>query len=339
MVAAISTNEDGQGTTERERLTYVEALVAAIAEAMRADERVFMLGQDVGRFGGALQGSLGLWDEFGPTRIIEAPISESAMVGTCIGAALFGKRPIVEVSFGEFLPTAMNQIVLQAANLRYMTAGKASVPLVLRTRVGDGPYRGHPQSYEAWFPHIPGLKVVMPSTAADAYGLMKSAILEDGPVLVFEPMSLYHSRGPVAVGGPGVPLGTARVAKSGIDVTVVATGLMVQRALLASEQLSADGIDVEVVDLRSLAPLDRAAILTSARKTGRVVVAHEAWKIGGIGAEVSALVAEEAFEDLMAPILRVGAPHVPVPSAPTLRELLIPGVETIADAIRRVYAA
>lgn len=339
MVAAPSTTERGQGTPEGWRLTYVEALVAAIAEAMRADERVFMLGQDVGRFGGALQGSQGLWEEFGPKRIIEAPISESAMVGTCIGAALFGKRPIVEVSFGEFLPTAMNQIVLQAANLHYMTAGRARVPLVLRTRVGDGPYRGHPQSYEAWFPHVPGLKVVMPSNASDAYGLMKSAILDDGPVLVFEPMSLYHSRGGVAIGAAGVPIGAARVAKSGLDVTVVATGLMVQRALVASEQLAAEGVDVEVVDLRSLAPMDHEAVLASARKTGRVVVAHEAWKVGGIGAEVSALIAEEAFEDLMAPILRVGAPHVPVPSALTLRDLVIPTVETIADAIRRVYAA
>lgn len=339
MVAVASAGDSRPHAPGGERLTYVEALVAAIAEAMRADDRVFMMGQDVGRFGGALQGSQGLWDEFGPKRIIEAPISESAMVGTCIGAALFGKRPIVEVSFGEFLPAAMNQIVLQAANLHYMTAGKATVPLVLRTRVGDGPYRGHPQSYEAWFPHVPGLAVVMPSNPSDAYGLMRAAIVHDGPVLVFEPMSLYHSRGNVALGGARVPIGLARVAKSGLDVTVVATGVMVQRSLVASDQVAAEGIDVEVVDLRSLAPLDRETILASARKTGRVVVAHEAWKIGGMGAEVSAVLAEEAFEDLMAPVVRVGAPHVPVPSAPTLRDLVIPSVETIAGAIRRVYAA
>jgi len=320
------------------RMTFAEAIVDAMATAMRDDERIFFMGQDVGRFGGALQGSQGLWEQFGPRRIIEAPISESAMVGTCIGAALFGKRPIVEISFGEFLPTAMNQIVLQAANLHYMTAGKGRVPLVLRTRVGDGPYRGHPQSYEAWFPHIPGLTVVMPSNARDAHGLMRSAIADDGPVLFFEQMALYHSRDSVPDEPFIVPIGSAHVARSGLDVTVVATGWMVQRALAAAEQVRPDGIDVEVVDLRTLAPLDRGTVLGSVRKTGRLVVAHEAWKIGGIGAEISAVVAEEAFHDLMAPIIRVGAPHVPIPSAQTLRDLVIPGVESIASAIRRVFA-
>jgi len=310
-----------------------------MAEAMRADERVFFMGQDVGRFGGALQGSKGLWEEFGPARVLEAPIAESAMVGACVGAALFGMRPIVEISFGEFLPTAMSQIVLQAANIHYMTAGRGRVPLVLRTRVGDGPYRGHPQSYEAWFPHVPGLKVVMPATARDAGGLMRAAIRDDGPVLFFEPMSLYHSRGDVPEEPSTTPLGAAAVARAGRDVTVVASGAMTPRALAAAEALNAEAIDVEVVDLRTLAPLDREAILASARKTGRVVVAHEAWKIGGIGAEVAAMIAEEAFEDLLAPIVRVGAPHVPIPSAQSLRDLVIPSADTIADAVRRVYEA
>ena len=321
------------------RITFAEAIVEAMAEAMRADERVFFMGQDVGRFGGALQGSRGLWEEFGPARVLEAPISESAMVGACIGAALFGARPVVEVSFGEFLPTAMSQIVLQAANIHYMTAGKGRVPLVLRTRVGDGPYRGHPQSYEAWFPHVPGLKVVMPATARDARGLMRSAIRDDGPVLFFEAMALCHSRGSVPLDPDEVPIGRASLARAGRDVTVVATGSMVARALAAAAGLRVEGIDVEVVDLRTLAPLDRATVLASVRKTGRLVVTHEAWKTGGFGAEVAALVAEEAFEDLLAPIVRVGAPHVPIPAAQTLRELVIPSVDSIAAAVRRVVAA
>ncbi len=323
----------------RNRITFVEAIVQAIAEAMRQDERVFFMGQDVGVMGGALQGSQGLWSEFGPTRILEAPISESAMVGACVGASLFGKRPIVEVSFGEFLPDAMSQIVLQAANIHYMTAAQGNVPLVLRTRVGDGPYRGHPQSYEAWFAHVPGLKVVMPSTPHDACGLMRAAIRDDGPVLFFEQMSLYHSRGFVPSDAYTVPIGLADVARPGTDVTVIASGWMTQRSLAAAEQLRQEGIDVEVIDLRTLAPLDRTTILASARKTGRVVIVHEAWKVGGIGAEVAATIAEEAFADLLAPILRVGAPHVPIPSAQTLRDLVIPNVSAIVDAIRRSFAA
>ena len=321
------------------RATYAEALVGAIAELMRVDQRVFLLGQDVGRFGGALQGDKGLWEEFGPARVLEAPISESAMVGAAVGAALFGRRPIVEISFGEFLPTAMSQIVLQAANMRYMTAGAGSAPLVLRTRVGDGPYRGHPQSYEAWFPHVPGLKVVMPATPRDARGLMRAAILDDGPVLVFEPMGLYHSRGPVPLEPEEVPIGRARLARAGRDATVVASGLMVPRALAAADLLAGEGIAAEVLDLRTLAPLDKAAILASVRKTGRLVVAHEAWKVGGSGAEVAAMVAEEGFAHLRAPILRVGAPHLPIPAAQTLRDLVIPSAATIAEALRRVCAA
>src|SRR3712207_4090416 len=319
------------------RMTYAEALVGATAQEMRRDPDVFLIGQDIGPFGGAMQGTRGLFEEFGPRRVRDAPISESAMVGAAIGAALQGKRPIVEVSFGEFLPCAMNQIVLQAANLRYMTAGAARVPLVIRTRVGDGPYRGHPQSYEAWFAHVPGLKVVMPATPADAWGLMTAAIRDDGPVMIFEQMFLYHAvRDDVPDGDQVTPIGVARVARPGRDVTIAATAWMVHRSIEAARTLAAAGIDAEVVDLRTLAPPDSETLLTSVRKTGRLVVAHEAWKVGGIGAEVAAVVAEGAFDALKAPIARVGAPSIPVPSATALRNMTIPSTEKIADAVRAV---
>ncbi len=311
--------------------------MGAVAAEMRADPEVFMIGQDIGPFGGAMQGARGLYEEFGPRRIRDAPISESAMVGAAIGAALQGKRPIVEISFGEFLPCAMSQIVLQAANLAYMTAGDAHVPLTIRTRVGDGPYRGHPQSYEAWFAHVPGLKVVMPSTPADAWGLMASAIRDDGPVMVFEQMFLYHAiRDDVPDGEHVVPIGPARIARTGRDATIVATAWMVHRSLEAARVLTDEGVDVEVIDLRTLAPWDQDTVLASVRKTGRLVVAHEAWKVGGFGAEVAATVAERAFDALRAPIARVGAPSIPVPSATALRNLTIPTADAIADAVRSI---
>ncbi len=321
------------------RRTFIEAIVAAIAAEMRRDERVFVIGQDVGVFGGAMSGTKGLYEEFGPRRIREAPISESAMVGAAIGAAMFGQRPIVEVSFGEFLPLAMSQIVLQAANVHYMTAGEASVPIVVRTRVGDGPYRGHPQSYEAWFPHVPGLKVVMPSMPRDAGRLMRAAIRDPNPVLFLENMQAYHAaREEVPDDDDPLPIGTARVARPGRSVSVAATGWMVHRALAVAEHLSTEGISVEVIDVRCLAPLDLETLVQSVRKTSRLVVAHEAWKVGGFGAEISAAVVETAFDALDAPIARVGAPHVPVPSTKTLRDLYLPNEQNLIEAIRQVLA-
>src|SRR5918994_1899429 len=224
---------------------------------MRRDPSVFMIGQDVGEFGGSLQGSKGLWEEFGPRRIREAPISESSMVGAAIGAALFGSRPIVEVSFGEFLPAAMNQLINQAPNIHYMTGGVARVPVVIRTRVGDGPYGGHPQDYSAWFAHVPGLKVVMPGCPTDARGLMLAAIRDDNPVLYVEPMSLAHApRLPVSLAADTLtPIGKARLARPGRDVTLVAIGSMVPLAVRAAEDLAAQqDVDVEVIDLRSIQP-------------------------------------------------------------------------------------
>ena len=322
------------------RLTFVEALVEGIAQEMRRDPDVFLLGQDVGVMGGPMQGAKGLYDEFGPRRVRDTPISESAMVGAAVGAALMGKRPIVEISFGEFLPTAMSQIVLQAANLHYMTAGAVSVPLVLRTRVGDGPYRGHPQSYESWFVHVPGLKVVMPATPADAKGLMIAAIRDPNPVLFFEHMFLYHGlRDGVPEGEHTTPIGRAFVRRAGRDVTVAATAWMVHRALAAAAQLASEGIAVEVLDLATLAPLDVETLAASVKKTGRLVVAHEAWKVGGFGAEVAATVAEQCFYDLDAPIVRVGAPQAPVPLSKPLRDAFLPGTGDVVVAVRRVLAA
>jgi pyruvate dehydrogenase E1 component beta subunit len=319
------------------RRTYVEAIVAAIADEMRRDRRVLLIGQDVGAFGGAMSGSKGLFEEFGPTRIREAPISESAMVGAAIGAALFGQRPIVEISFGEFLPLAMSQIVLQAANLHYMTAGAASVPIVVRTRIGDGPYRGHPQCFESWFPHVPGLKVVLPATPRDAGRLMRAAIQDPNPVLFFETMRAYHAlREDVPDEDDALPIGQANVLREGTAVTVVATGWLVQQSLSVAGRLSDEGIAVEVVDLRSLAPLDLDTIVRSVRKTSRLVVAHESWRFGGIGAEICAELAETALDALDAPVARVGAPAMPVPSARTLRDLFLPSEDGIARAIRQV---
>jgi pyruvate/2-oxoglutarate/acetoin dehydrogenase E1 component len=318
------------------RLTNTEAIVEAIAGEMRRDERVFYLGQDVGRFGGAMQGTKGLYDEFGAARVRETPISEAAMVGAALGAALFGRRPIVEVSFGEFLPAAMNQLINQAPNLYYMTGGSARAPVVVRTRVGDGPYGGHPQDYSAWFAHVPGWKVVMPATPADAAGLLRAAVRDDGPVLFFEPMSLAHApRGVVPAAEHVVPIGTAALARPGRDATVVALGSMLPPSLRAAERLAAEGAEVEVIDLRSLRPWDDQAVLASVRRTGRLVIVHEAWTQGGFGAEVAATVAELALDHLAAPIVRVGALPVPIPSG-SLRPLALPDVERIVGALRSV---
>jgi pyruvate/2-oxoglutarate/acetoin dehydrogenase E1 component len=233
----------------------------------------------------------------------------------------------------------MNQIVLQAANLHYMTCGTARVPMVLRTRVGDGPYRGHPQSYEAWFAHVPGLKVVMPATAADAKGMMVAAIRDPNPVLFFEHMWLYHGiRGDVPGGDHVTPLDTVAVRRTGRDVTVAATGWMVHKALTAAEQLAAEGVDVEVIDVACLAPLRTDVIEESVRKTSRLVVAHEAWRTGGIGAEIAATVAERCFFDLDAPVARVAAPQSPLPLAKPLRDAFLPDVTDVVDAVRRSLA-
>ncbi len=321
------------------RLSFAEALVEGMRHELRTDERVFLMGQDIGKMGGVMGGSRGLIEEFGPRRIRETPISESAMVGAAIGSAMVGKRPIVEISFGEFLPTCMSQIVLQAANLHYMTAGAIDVSIVVRTRIGDGPYRGHPQCYESWFAHVPGLKVVMPSTPTDARNLMIAAIRDPNPVIFFEHMWLYHGvREEVDNSPTAASLGKAAIRRAGRHVTVVATGWMVHKALEAAETLAVEGIEVEVVDLVSLAPLDIDTIASSVRRTSRIVVAHEAWKVGGIGAEITAAITEACFFDLEAPPVRVGAPHHPLPMAKPLRDAFVPDVNDLLRAIRQAMA-
>jgi acetoin:2,6-dichlorophenolindophenol oxidoreductase subunit beta len=318
------------------RMTQTEAVVDAIAYEMRRDARVLYIGQDVGQMGGSMQGTRGLHAEFGARRIREAPISESAMVGAAIGAALFGQRPIVEISFGEFLPAAMNQLVNQAPNLRYMTGGVARVPVVIRTRVGDGPYGGHPQDYSAWFGHLPGLKVVMPGCPGDARGLMLAALRDDNPVLFFEPMALAHSpRSAVPAGEECVPIGRARVVRAGDDVTVVAIGSMVNASLRAGTRLAASGVEIEVIDVRSIQPLDRSLVVESVRRTGRLVTVHEAWVSGGLGAEIVAAVAEAAPPVLRAPVQRVGTAAVPTPSG-KVRRFALPNTEAIIAAVHRV---
>ncbi len=322
------------GALATRSMTQTEAVIDAIATQMRRDPRVFYIGQDVGAMGGSLQGTRGLLAEFGARRVREAPIAESAMVGAAVGAALFGQRPIVEISFGEFIPSAMNQLINQAPNIRYMTGGAARVPLVVRTRVGDGPYGGHPQDYSAWFAHVPGWKVVMPAQPSDARGLMLSAIRDDNPVLFIEPMSLAHApRGSVASDEVCVPLGRARVARAGDDVTLAAIGSMVPAGLRAADTLAADGIHVEVIDVRSIQPLDTRCIVASVRRTGRLVTVHEAWVTGGLGAEIAAAVSEVCPDALRAPVVRVGTAAVPTPSG-RVRPLALPNAERIVAAVR-----
>ncbi len=318
------------------RMTHMEAVIEAMALEMRRDPRVFFIGQDVGPFGGSMQGTKGLYEEFGPQRILEAPISESAMVGVALGAALFGRRPIVEISFGEFLPAAMNQLINQAPNLHYMTGGSARVPVVIRTRVGDGPYGGHPQDYSSWFTHIPGLQVVMPATPADAKGLLLTAIRNDNPVLFFEAMSLSHARrAEVPSGDYTVPLGSAHIARHGRDLTIATWGSTLPLALQVATTAAKEGIEAEVVDLRSLAPWDKETVLQSVRRTHRLVIVHETWVSGSFGAEVAATVAEQAFRDLEAPIVRVGAEPVPIPSGP-LRRHALPNAARLTEALHTV---
>ena len=322
------------------KLTYQEALVEGIREEMIRDEKVFLMGQDIGAWGGPLMSHKGLWNDFGPAgRIIETPISESAMVGACVGAAMMGLRPVVEIMFGEFLALVMQPLACDAAGMYYSSMGKVRVPMVLRTKYGVGPHRGHEQDYHSWLAHIPGLKVVMPSTPYDAKGLMKSAIRDDNPVVFLEHMNLYHAyRQDIPDDEYTIPLGVADIKRTGKDVTVVATAMMVHHALEAAQELSKKGVDVEVVDLRTVAPMDMDTVLTSVKKTGRLVIVDEAWKVGGSGGEVAAGVAEDAFRDLKAPIVRVAPPHIPIPFAASLNKLYLPDKQRVVEGVEKVMA-
>jgi len=321
------------------RLTYVEGVIQGLAQTMREDPDVFLMGQDIGPFGGTMQSTKGLWEEFGYDRVMDTPISEGGCCGIAVGAAMMGLKPVFEISFGEFLTAVMNEVVTQAPNAYYYTRGNTNVPVVFRTKVGDGPYRGHPQCYESWFIGIPGLKVVMPAFPDDCKGLMVAAIREPNPVLFVEDMYLYHAvRGEVPEELYETPIGKAKVVREGKDATVVATGWYVHKSIAAARQLAQEGIEVEIVDPRSLAPLDIETILSSVRKTGHLVTAHESWKIGGVGAEIAAEVAEQGFQYLKAPIARVGAPPTPIPIPKPLRDVYLPDVKDIVDAVKKVVS-
>ena len=323
------------------QLRYWQAVNRALAEEMELDRSVILIGEDVGVPGGPFGASKGLYQRFGSERVRDTPISELALAGIGVGAALTGSRPVVEIMFSDFATLALDQIVNQAAKLRFMTGGRASVPMVIRTivgaRKGTGPQ--HSQSLESWFAHVPGLSVVMPSTPADAYGLLKSAIRTDGPVIVMESLSLWSTRGEVADAGSGdeaelVPLGRAIVRREGRDVTLVGIGSVMPAAIEAAEKCASDGLSVEVIDLRSLWPLDTTAIRTSLERTGRLVVAHDASGFLGPGAEIAAWAAEHAFRLLRAGIRRVTPPRSPVPFAPSLEGQYFPSADRISQACR-----
>lgn len=324
------------------QLRYWQSINRALIEEMERDPAVVLLGEDVASPGGAFGATRGVLDRFGADRVRDTPISELALAGLGVGAAMTGLRPVVEVMFDDFLTLAMDQIVNQAAKLRFMTGGRAKVPLVIRTIVGAGRNTGpqHSQSLEAWFAHVPGLKVAVPATPQDARGLLKSAIRDDGPVLVFESLRLWSVRGEVD-DSPDVvvPLGSAAVRRPGADLTLVAYGAALTRAERACEIAAESGLDVELIDLRTVQPLDYGTLRASLQKTGRLVVVHDAVKFLGVGAEVAAWAAEECFSSLRAPIQRVAAPLSPVPFAPELEEEYFPSAETILEACRRAVSS
>ncbi len=322
--------------------TFIEAIREALAEEMRRDEAVIVLGEDVGRKGGVFLATDGLWAEFGDDRVIDTPLTESMIVGASIGASVNGLRPVAEIQFADFIHPAFNQIVSEAARMRYRSNNAFHVPIVIRAPYGGGVHGAlyHSQSVEAFFCHVPGLKVVVPSTPYDAKGLLKTAIRDEDPVLFFEHKKMYRSvRGEVPDEEYTIPLGRATVVHPGSQITVVAYGLMVHYALEAADRVAEEGISVEVVDLRTLRPLDRETLLASVRKTGKCLVVYEDNRFGGYGAEVAAIVADEAFDYLDGPVMRVAGPDVPaVPYNHVLEDWFMPNPEKIAAALRRLAA-
>jgi 2-oxoisovalerate dehydrogenase E1 component beta subunit len=322
-------------------LTYLEAIREALAEEMRRDPKVFVLGEDVGAYGGAFGVTQGLHEEFGDARVIDTPISESAIVGISVGAAMRGYRPVAEMQFADFIACAFDQIVNQAATLRYRYGGRASVPMVIRAPSGGGVSGGlyHSQNPEAWFIHRPGLKVVAPATAFDAKGLLKAAIRDENPVVYFEHKYLYRrGKGPVPEGDEIVPIGVAATSREGDDITLITYGAMLTPSLEAAEELSKDGVEVEVIDLRTLQPFDRDAIFASLEKTNRALIVHEDVKTLGLGAEVSAVIMEERFDQLDAPVMRVTYPDTHAPFSHVLEQHCLPDTPKIVDALRRLAA-
>ncbi len=319
-------------------MTYNQALREAVEMEMRRDPDVFMMGEDVAVMGGVFRSTQGLLAEFGCERVRDTPLSETGFMGAGVGAALTGMRPIVELMFSDFFTVAMDPVINQAAKLYYMTGGKLKVPLTIRTTIGAGRSSAaqHSQSLHAWFMHVPGLKCVMPSQPADIKGLVTSAIRDDNPVIVFEHKFLYNTRGQVPEGEYVIPLGVAEVKRPGTDVTVVATSMMVVKALVAAEELAKEGISIEVIDPRTLVPLDKATILESVKKTGKLVVADEGYPKCGFASEIAAVVSEEAFDYLDAPVQRVTNMDCPIPFAIPQEKWVMPDEHKIAAAVRRL---
>lgn len=320
-------------------LTYLEAIRQGIWEEMERDPSVFLLGEDIGAYGGAFKVTAGMMEKFGEDRVIDTPISESAIVGAAVGAALMGKRPVVEMQFMDFISCGFDQIVNMAAKIHYRWG--AAVPIVIRGPSGAGVHGGpfHSQSNEMWFVHAPGLKVVAPSTAYDAKGLIKSAIRDNNPVIFFEHKYLYRRiKDEMPSEDYTVPLGKAAVRREGNDIVVITYGAMVWTALEAAELLAREGISLEVVDLRTLLPYDEQCVLSSVRKCGKVVLLHEDTRIGGMAGELAAVIAEKAFEDLDGPIVRITALDTPVPFSPPLEDYFLPNVQRVADAARQLAA-
>jgi pyruvate/2-oxoglutarate/acetoin dehydrogenase E1 component len=319
-------------------LTYREAVRDTLRTALERDDDVFIMGEDIAEMGGSMAVTQGLLDEFGPERVRNTPISEMAIVGAGIGAAMAGMRPVVEIMYEDFLTLSLEQIVNQAAKHRYMSGGQIKVPLTIRTQGGAGwsPGAQHAQQLEAWLVHVPGLKVVFPSTPEDVRGLLWTSIYDDNPVVFFEHRLLYPVKGEVPAEIEPIPLGKARTMREGTDVTVVAMGPLVHRSLEAAQRAAdEEGLSVEVIDPRTLQPLDDDALVASVRKTNRVVVAHEAVERMGFGAEVTAVLQYKAFDYLDAPIERVGAKFVPIPFAPVMEEFVVPNADDVLQAIKR----
>lgn len=322
--------------------TIIEAVQDALREEMERDSRVVVLGEDVGVKGGVFKATAGLYEKFGDMRVIDSPLAESSIVGVAIGLALNGMRPVAEIQFADFIHPAFNQIVNEAARFRYRSNGAYGVPMVIRAPYGGGIHGGlyHSQCVEAFFAHVPGLKVIAPSTPYDTKGLLKAAIRDEDPVLFFEHKKMYRLvRGDIPDGDYTVPIGKAKVVREGNDLTVISYGLTLYYALEAAETVANEGINVEVIDVRTLRPLDKDTILESVKKTSKVLISYEDNKFGGYGAEIAAIIAEEAFEYLDAPVMRTAAPEVPaVPFATPLEEWFMPSTEKAVEAIRKLAA-
>lgn len=319
-------------------ITCAQAINEALAYNMEKDERVFLMGEDIGKYGGIFKVTDGLIDRFGPERVIDTPISEAGFVGAAVGAAMTGMRPVVEIMFSDLTTCAMDMIINQMAKIHYMFGGQYKVPMVLRCPMGTARNAGaqHSQSFHAIFVHIPGLLVVTPSSAYDAKGLMNTAILDENPVIFVEHKKLYATKGPVPEEYYTLPFGKAEIKKPGRDITIVATHAMVDRSLTVADEFAKDGIEIEIVDPRTLRPLDKASILESVKKTGRLIVADEGQVACGVTSEISAIVAEEAVEYLKAPILRIGSLDTPPPFSTPLEKIYAPDEDNVREAVNKM---